>query len=182
MVISGRTLRGIAFEPSKLDAVGSHARLQEGPDDGVGGVRRNTWLSLKDKPWQLATPGDQDRLLVLTKTDCPRGTDLKHLAIRTSSRTGLGVAELRREIARKLAAGSTQESHIVAQTVARCGDSLRLSQQSLRRARDVFGSQGGEELIAAEVRTTLEELGKVAGAVYTEDILDRIFSRFCIGK
>jgi tRNA modification GTPase len=28
----------------------------------------------------------------------------------------------------------------------------------------------------------LNELGKVAGAVYTEDVLDRIFSRFCIGK
>jgi tRNA modification GTPase len=40
----------------------------------------------------------------------------------------------------------------------------------------------GEELIAAEVRVALNELGKVAGAVYTEDLLDRIFSRFCIGK
>ncbi len=40
----------------------------------------------------------------------------------------------------------------------------------------------GEELIATEVRVALNELGKVAGAVYTEDVLDRIFSRFCIGK
>jgi tRNA modification GTPase len=29
---------------------------------------------------------------------------------------------------------------------------------------------------------TLAELGKVVGAVYTDDLLDRIFSRFCIGK
>ena len=40
----------------------------------------------------------------------------------------------------------------------------------------------GEELIAAEIRTTLGALGEVVGAVYTDDILDRIFSRFCIGK
>ena len=40
----------------------------------------------------------------------------------------------------------------------------------------------GEELIATEVRVALSELGKVAGAVYSEDLLDRIFSRFCIGK
>ena len=41
---------------------------------------------------------------------------------------------------------------------------------------------GGDELIACEIRTALLELGKVAGAVYTDDVLDRIFSRFCIGK
>ena len=40
----------------------------------------------------------------------------------------------------------------------------------------------GEELVAAELRRALSELGKVVGAVYTDDILDRIFSRFCIGK
>ena len=39
-----------------------------------------------------------------------------------------------------------------------------------------------EELLAAEVRATLDHLGQIVGAVYTDDILDRIFSRFCIGK
>jgi tRNA modification GTPase len=36
--------------------------------------------------------------------------------------------------------------------------------------------------VAAEIRAALDDLGQVLGAVYTEDILDRIFSRFCIGK
>ena len=40
----------------------------------------------------------------------------------------------------------------------------------------------GNELIAVELRTALHELGKVVGAVYTDDLLDRIFSKFCIGK
>jgi tRNA modification GTPase len=44
------------------------------------------------------------------------------------------------------------------------------------------GLGSGDELIAVEVRTALEELGRVVGAVYTDDILDRIFSTFCIGK
>ena len=39
-----------------------------------------------------------------------------------------------------------------------------------------------EELVAAELRTALDELGKVVGQIYTDDVLDRIFSRFCIGK
>jgi tRNA modification GTPase len=36
--------------------------------------------------------------------------------------------------------------------------------------------------MSAEVRTALDELGKVVGQIYTDDVLDRIFSRFCIGK
>ena len=50
------------------------------------------------------------------------------------------------------------------------------------RARHIAVHSLGEELAAAELRTALDELGRVVGAVYTDDILDRIFSRFCIGK
>jgi tRNA modification GTPase len=38
------------------------------------------------------------------------------------------------------------------------------------------------ELLAVELRGALDELGAMVGAVYTDDLLDRIFSRFCIGK
>jgi tRNA modification GTPase len=46
-----------------------------------------------------------------------------------------------------------------------------------------LAAEGGfEELVAAEIRAALMEIGAVVGAVYTDDVLDRIFSRFCIGK
>jgi tRNA modification GTPase len=38
------------------------------------------------------------------------------------------------------------------------------------------------EIIAIELRHSLDKLGEIVGAVTTEDILDRIFSDFCIGK
>ena len=38
------------------------------------------------------------------------------------------------------------------------------------------------EVLALELRARLDELGAIVGAVYTDDLLDRIFSRFCIGK
>ena len=37
-------------------------------------------------------------------------------------------------------------------------------------------------MIAVDLRQAVDELGKVTGAVVTDDILDRIFRRFCIGK
>jgi tRNA modification GTPase len=67
-------------------------------------------------------------------------------------------------------------------TAERCAESLRAVGEALGRARELNASAAGDELVAAEMRVVLGELGKVAGAVYTDDILDRIFSRFCIGK
>jgi tRNA modification GTPase len=49
-------------------------------------------------------------------------------------------------------------------------------------ASDLAENDGGDELIAAEIHTALHEIGKVVGAVSTDDILDRVFSSFCIGK
>ena len=70
---------------------------------------------------------------------------------------------------------------VVAGTAVRCCESLRLADECLHRARQLAAA-AQEELAAAEIRLALDELGKVVGAVYTEDVLDRIFSRFCIGK
>ena len=46
---------------------------------------------------------------------------------------------------------------------------------------DLIGASG-EELLAAEVWLALDGLGKVTGAIAIDDVLERIFSRFCIGK
>ena len=39
-----------------------------------------------------------------------------------------------------------------------------------------------EELLAFELREINEVLSKIVGLVHTEDLLEEIFSRFCIGK
>ena len=50
------------------------------------------------------------------------------------------------------------------------------------RTHSLVLEQDPPEILALELRETLEQLGEMVGAVYTEDLLDRIFSRFCIGK
>jgi tRNA modification GTPase len=57
-----------------------------------------------------------------------------------------------------------------------------LAAASVSRAQQFAEQKRGDEFAAAEIRLALEEIGKVTGAVYTDDVLDRIFSRFCIGK
>jgi tRNA modification GTPase len=128
---------------------------------------------------QLQTAVTVPRLLVLTKSDVGRCLHLEGDVIETSSVTGMGLPELQRAICQGIADDSR---HAVASTALRCHESLRLAAISLDQARMAARDALGDELVAVELRVVLEALGLVVGAVYTDDILDRIFSRFCIGK
>lgn len=136
---------------------------------------------LADRLAQAQTPW----LVVWTKCDLPPAQPapceaLGGEAICTSSRTGEGLAPLREAILRRLEA-DLGETSVVASTAERCRHSLAAAAAALDRARQA-AQQPAEELVAAELRLALDALGEVTGSVYTEDILDRIFQRFCIGK
>ncbi len=104
-------------------------------------------------------------------------------AIKTSSHTGSGLSPLRSAIAEQLQHRITGAgSGIVASTAVRAIDSLNESFGAVRSARDAAESGIGLEVVASEIRRSLDALGCVIGTVYTDDILDRIFSQFCVGK
>ncbi len=139
--------------------------------------------------WEREQLGRPGQIVVLTKTDLVTEAglweaDRKDLtgAIPTSSQSGQGIERLRKLVAKTVSAATDSESSVVAATATRCRESLRQAAASLDQAHQAAANQWGEELVASEVRLALGELGKIVGAVYTDDILDRIFSRFCIGK
>jgi len=70
---------------------------------------------------------------------------------------------------------------VVGATAIRCQASLQEALSALTNARLAL-EQGGDEVVAGELRLALEAIGTVVGEVYTDDILDALFSRFCIGK
>ncbi|MEN1681262.1 MAG: GTPase [Planctomycetota bacterium] len=98
-----------------------------------------------------------------------------------SAVTGDGVDEVARAAARRLASASEGRTVLVAETAQRCADSLALAADSLAAA-EAIAPTGQHELVSCELRSALDELGRVTGAVTTDDLLDRVFSRFCIGK
>jgi tRNA modification GTPase len=130
---------------------------------------------------ELACPAGERRILVLTKCDRPRASDCPAAALETSSVTGQGIAELHAAVRQRVLALAGSGGDVVVGTALRSGDSLRLADECLDAARQVAAT-GQQELAATEIRLALEELGKIVGTVYTDDILERIFSRFCVGK
>ena len=146
-------------------------------------VEAGAETSVEKAPSRAAAAVASEQITVLTKCDriasCRGPTECM---LPTSAVTGAGIHELKSAIRAAVLRASMPQSEVVAGTAVRCSESLRLAAASLDRARAAVEAGLGEELIAAEVRIALNELGKVAGAIYTEDVLDRIFSRFCIGK
>jgi tRNA modification GTPase len=128
-------------------------------------------------------------LVVVTKADLAHGQSWTQArtaegpVVVTSSRTGEGLDDLCAALRLLLdRARGAQAGQVVATTADRCRESVRAAQSALRRAAELVIARQGDELVAAELRTALDNLGKVVGTVYTEDLLDRIFSTFCIGK
>ncbi len=72
----------------------------------------------------------------------------------------------------------TGPSSVVGSTAARTSQALERTESRLVAAAEVED----ELLVAVEIREALDQLGSVMGTVYTEDILDQVFSKFCIGK
>lgn len=70
----------------------------------------------------------------------------------------------------------------LAPSQSRCRHHLDACIIELSQARELASASNSPEFTAAALRTAIDQLGEMTGAVYTNDLLDRIFSRFCIGK
>ncbi|MBX9625684.1 MAG: 50S ribosome-binding GTPase [Gemmataceae bacterium] len=70
----------------------------------------------------------------------------------------------------------------LAPSQSRCRHHLDACTRDLQEAHRQVLLDDPPELAAASLRAALDQLGELVGAVYTPDLLDRIFSRFCIGK
>jgi tRNA modification GTPase len=128
---------------------------------------------------ELRTAVNGAILMIITKADCGPLTD--ELAV--SARTGAGLDALRDRIGEALGQHRSAARQWIGSTAARCQESLRLAAESLDHAVALADSPAaGDELLAVELRAALDHLGAIVGAVYTDDLLDRIFSKFCIGK
>ncbi|MEQ1827771.1 MAG: tRNA uridine-5-carboxymethylaminomethyl(34) synthesis GTPase MnmE [Pirellula sp.] len=75
-----------------------------------------------------------------------------------------------------------QDNLVVPATAARCHTSLSNALVAMSHAKSASSEGIGDEIVASEIRLALDEIGLVAGTVYTDDILDALFGRFCIGK
>src|SRR5207248_11607783 len=97
----------------------------------------------------------------------------------TSAVMGAGVEALRSLLAER-ARAHTQPA--LAPSLSRCRHHVEACLDHLRQAHEAVLFEEPAEILALQLRGALDELGQLVGAIYTDDLLERIFSRFCIGK
>ncbi|MEE2826327.1 MAG: hypothetical protein VYE64_06840, partial [Planctomycetota bacterium] len=122
-------------------------------------------------------------LRVQTKADQPAASaDTQQVDLRTSVVTGIGIEQLKLAIGHTACQVQNSESSVVHATAVRVENSLWSATESIKRARNAAEGGLGDELVAAEMRQALDQLGQVVGTLYTDDLLDVVFGKFCIGK
>ena len=102
--------------------------------------------------------------------------------VAVSAKTGQGIPELRRKIVRSLQA-LDHSGDFLADTAARCCRSMQNAVAALQAALAMTTDATAEHvLLAAEINDALHSLNEIDGKVCHEEMLDKIFERFCIGK
>jgi len=142
-----------------------------------------TWLPLLES----IRPSARRMWLLVNKIDL-QPTELTPAAgcekvIYLSAKTRIGLdtltADLVAAVEHRRADGGDSGVALTNERQRRCLDEARTA---LNRALEGLGAHAPIEIVSADVRTAIAALAEIVGQTYTEDILGRIFARFCIGK
>lgn len=110
----------------------------------------------------------------LYQGDIPQGLEL------ISAKGNIGIENLKDIIAKKAAFSFSTENDILVNS--RQATLLRNAELSLSKAIEAIDSSYDNTIIAIDIRDAARSLGEISGRNWNEDVLNQIFSKFCIGK
>ena len=138
------------------------------------------------------TPADENylrefagkkRILVVNKVDLPRRLDLDSSGmVEISCSNGAGLEQLKDAIKELVWAGEIHAEMLQVMINSRHQDALRRARAATRLTIDALTANQTLELAAMDLRIAVNAVGEIVGKTTTEDLLDSIFSQFCIGK
>ncbi|MFN7736640.1 MAG: tRNA modification GTPase [Pirellula sp.] len=177
------TPRGLAQEFTKNELQRADLVLvciARDDEDPAETSRKLSWVneSAAVPVWLVETKTDLELPVAWSVTDALRTSGRYSV----SSRTLAGVEDLRKALVSAVRQSREATHDVVPMTGERCRESLVRAANAIGNAQSAAQEEVGDEVVAGELRLALEELGEVAGVVVNNDILDALFSRFCIGK
>jgi len=153
-----------------------------------GGVGR--WMGPGGCPGEAGTLAYRPVIMVVNKIDRVQALQVDQIyslwpgapLVRTSTLTGSGLSELEETIAELVLAGKALHRDSILVTSARHQDALRRAAQHLQASLATLEQGLPLDFVSIDLRAAYDVLGEVTGEAVSEDLLDRIFSEFCIGK
>jgi tRNA modification GTPase len=129
----------------------------------------------------------ENRQAILVGNKCDLGDKSEHIfngiqPVYTSALTGEGIAELRSEILHRITGGAGAQAETGFLTNVRHQTLVRDSLAALHPAVNAVDNNVPHEMLLLDLYAALRPLDAITGATTTDDILNLIFSTFCIGK
>lgn len=122
------------------------------------------------------------RLIVCNKCDLPRQQEPPEGAVCLSARTGEGLGQLEAAIAALVGEAGSAPWDGAVLTNARQAEAVGRAIGALDRAEQAMQSGMTPDAVLTDVEDAIEALGQLTGRSLREDVVSRIFSRFCVGK
>lgn len=142
-------------------------------------------LAPADKKYFAEFSGKK-RIVVRNKADLPARlvleTPHQPLSVEVSCLSGEGLEALKDAIKELVWSGEINAGMLQVMINSRHQDALRRAREALQRTIDALTSDLTLELVAMDLRVAVNAVGEIVGKTTTEDLLDSIFSQFCIGK
>jgi len=137
----------------------------------------------------LAETKNRGRVVLINKIDLEQKLDRKGLKkilgsegfLELSAKTRAGIEQLKEKIERLIWKGEISSEDALVSTLRQI-ELLDSSRAALQTAASIASQGLSEEFIASEIRRGIELLGQITGESVSDEVLDIIFSRFCIGK
>jgi tRNA modification GTPase len=136
----------------------------------------------------LADLDGKKRIVVLNKVDLPAqlvpppsSLDTRH-SVPVSCVTGEGIEPLKDAIRSLVWSGEIKAEMLEVMINSRHQDALNRARAATARTLEAFRQGATLELVALDLRIAVNAIGEIVGKTTTEDLLDMIFSQFCIGK
>ncbi|MCG2768654.1 MAG: tRNA uridine-5-carboxymethylaminomethyl(34) synthesis GTPase MnmE [Anaerolineae bacterium] len=130
--------------------------------------------------------GDKVTLLVVNKLDLPQCGEIALLPKRrrahVSALTGEGLPDLEQALVDLIFGGEVASAGLPLVSNARHEDALKRALQSLCDAQRAQDQNMSEDFVAIDLQAAINALGEITGETASEDLLEVIFSSFCIGK
>ncbi|KXS44072.1 MAG: tRNA modification GTPase [Candidatus Frackibacter sp. T328-2] len=133
---------------------------------------------------------EKETVVVVNKTDLESNLNLGELkkkfenvqVVETSAVEGIGISELEDLISEMVFAGEVKANEQTLITNLRHKEALEAAYDSILNVKETVKQGLPADFVTIDLKTTLEELGKITGDTLGEDIIDRIFADFCLGK
>lgn len=124
------------------------------------------------------------RIILINKIDLEqklKREELEQGFLEISAKTGKGVPELRDRIQELIWKGKVAGEDALVSSLRQL-ELLQQCRQNLAQAFETAKKGLSEEFISGDIRRGIELIGEISGETVSEEVLDLIFSRFCIGK